>query len=175
MTATATDIIRNAPAPFDGQVFLDFDARLIRHQHLACDTGDFVVDLPQMARLCDGDAFELSDGRRIVVRAAAEQVIELRGHLARLAFVLGQRGIPCRIEADRLLIRNDPDAKAALSGLTADITLKTMAFHPNCGTVAGLRPEPPAKLLADNHVVERVLRPRPKLGNGYVLMRGGKG
>lgn len=130
---TATSIIRNAPAPFDGEVWLDYEGRLLRRRKLAGGTGEFLVDLPETTSLEDGDALELSDGRRIVVRAKPEPVLVIRGHLARLAWHIGNRHTPCRIEADRLIIRQDHVLEAMLRKLGADICHKTLPFRPEGG------------------------------------------
>ncbi|TBN42577.1 urease accessory protein UreE [Paracoccus subflavus] len=130
---TATSIIRNAPAPFDGEISLDYEGRLLRRKKLASSAGDFLVDLSETTSLDDGDAFELSDGRQIVVRAKSEPVMVIRGHLARLAWHIGNRHTPCRIEADRLIIRQDHVLEAMLRKLGAEICHKTLPFRPEGG------------------------------------------
>lgn len=130
---TATRIVRNAPAPFDGEVSLDYEGRLLRRRKLASTAGEFLVDLPEVTSLEDGDAFELSDGRQIVVRAQPEPVMVIRGHLARLAWHIGNRHTPCRIEADRLIIRRDHVLEAMLRKLGADICHKDLPFRPEGG------------------------------------------
>lgn len=85
MTATTWTIICNAPASYDGKIELDCEARLLRRKRLTFDGGSFMVDLPEVTSFYDGDAFELSDGRHIVVRASAESLIYIRGNLPRLA------------------------------------------------------------------------------------------
>ena len=130
---TATRIIRNAPAPFDGEIALDYEGRLLRRKKLASGTGDFLVDLPEVTSVEDGDAFELSDGRRIVMRARPEPVLVIRGHLARLAWHIGNRHTPCRIEADRLIIRQDHVLEAMLRQLGAEIQHADLPFRPEGG------------------------------------------
>lgn len=130
---TANSVIRNAPAPFDGEISLDYEGRLLRRRKLACGGDSFLVDLPEVTSLEDGDAFELSDGRQIVVRAAPEPVIVIRGHLARLAWHIGNRHTPCRIEADRLIIRQDHVLEAMLRQLGAEICHKELPFRPEGG------------------------------------------
>ncbi|WP_265499171.1 urease accessory protein UreE [Paracoccus beibuensis] len=133
MTATAHAIIRNAPAPFAGEISLDYEGRLLRRKRLTFDGGDFMVDLPEVTSLDDGDAFELSDGRQIVVRAAPEPVLVIRGNLPRLAWHIGNRHTPCRIEADRLIIRQDHVLEAMLRKLGAEISHKDIPFRPEGG------------------------------------------
>lgn len=126
-------IIRNASGPFHGQVVLDYDARLLRRKRLACAGGDFLVDLPEVTSLEDGDAFGLSDGRRVVIRAAPEPVLVIRGDLARLAWHIGNRHTPCRIEPDRLIIRQDHVLEAMLRQLGAGLSHEDMPFRPEGG------------------------------------------
>ncbi|MDM7458057.1 MAG: urease accessory protein UreE [Paracoccus sp. (in: a-proteobacteria)] len=133
MIATASSIIRNAPGPFDAEVWLDYEGRSLRRKRLACPGGDFLVDLPEVTCLSDGDAFELSDGRVVAIRAAPEPVLVIRGHLARLAWHIGNRHTPCRIEADRLVIREDDVLEAMLRKLGAEICRKDLPFRPEAG------------------------------------------
>ncbi|RXG51847.1 Urease accessory protein UreE [Armadillidium vulgare] len=126
-------IQRYAKAPFDGEVVLDYDARLLRRKRLACEAGDFLVDLAETNSLNDGDAFELSDGKRIVVRAASEPVLVIRGDLPRLAWHIGNRHTPCRIEPDRLIIRVDHVLEAMLQKLGAQTERAMLPFSPEGG------------------------------------------
>ncbi|RJE89151.1 urease accessory protein UreE [Paracoccus onubensis] len=127
------DAASSSDTPSDGEVTLDYDARLLRRKRLVCDSGDFLVDLPEVTSLDDGDAFELSDGRRITVRAAAEPVLVIRGALARLAWHIGNRHTPCRIEPDRLIIRADHVLEAMLRKLGAQIEHAMLPFAPEGG------------------------------------------
>ena len=126
-------ITRNASGPFDAELALDYDARLLRRRRLACAGGDFLVDLPEVANLEDGDAFEVSDGRLVVIRAAAEPVLVIRGPLARLAWHIGNRHTPCRIETDHLVIRRDHVMEAMLRQLGAEVSHAEMPFRPEGG------------------------------------------
>ena len=86
-----------------------------------------------MTSLNDGDAFALSDGRSIVVRAAAEPVLVITGDLPRLAWHIGNRHTPCRIEPDRLIIRQDHVLEAMLRQLGADPQPALLPFSPEGG------------------------------------------
>ena len=134
MIATAHSIIRNAPAPFDAEVSLDYEGRLLRRKRLSCEGGDFMVDLPEVTSLDDGDAFELSGrppGRRARARGAGAG--HPRQPRPRLAWHIGNRHTPCRIEADRLIIRQDHVLEAMLRQLGADMCRKDMPFRPEGG------------------------------------------
>lgn len=133
MIPHSLSVIRNAPGPFDDQIVLDYEGRLLRRRRLPCASGDFLVDLAEMISLDDGDAFELTDGRVIVVRAAAEPVIVISGPLARLAWHIGNRHTPCQIEADRLIIRADHVLEAMLRKLGARISHQLLPFCPEGG------------------------------------------
>lgn len=128
-----TTIIRAAPGPFAGQISLDYEGRLLRRKRLSFDGGDFLLNLPEVTSIEDGDAFELSDYRRIVMRALAEPVLVVRGDLPRLAWHIGNRHTPCRIEADRLIIRQDHVLEAMLRQLGAQIAHAELPFSPEGG------------------------------------------
>jgi len=118
----------------DDILTLDYAARFLRRRRLVADGGlAFVIDLPQARALADGDVLNLSDGRRVAVRAADEPLLAVQGDLARLAWHLGNRHTPCRIEADRLLIRADPVLADMLARLGADVTPLTAPFLPEGG------------------------------------------
>lgn len=116
-------------------VLLDYDARFLRRKRLDTVTGQaFVVDLEQTTSLDHGDALELADGALIAVEAAAEPVLEIRGPaLARLAWHVGNRHTPCQVEADHLLIRQDPVIRHMLEHLGAEVTEATRPFTPEGG------------------------------------------
>ncbi|MFV0385710.1 urease accessory protein UreE [Paracoccus sp. (in: a-proteobacteria)] len=133
MIPQSNHVIRHAHGPFDGVVVLDYDARLLRRKRLSCDLGDFMVDLTEVTSLDDGDAFALSDGRRVVIRAATEPVLIVRGNLPRLAWHIGNRHTPCQIAHDRLIIRADHVLEAMLRGLGADVAEAALPFRPEGG------------------------------------------
>jgi urease accessory protein len=130
---TSTHITRAAPGPFDGEVSLDYEGRLLRRKRLTFEGGDFLLDLAEVTSLEDGDAFDLSDGRKIVVRARPEPVLIIRGPLARLAWHIGNRHTPCRVEDDRLIIRQDHVLEAMLNQLGASIEHAELPFRPEGG------------------------------------------
>ncbi len=115
-------------------VVLDYDARFLRRKRLVTDAGEgFLVDLPETVSLDEGDAFILSDGRQVAVRAAVEPVVVIRGDLPRLAWHIGNRHTPCEIAADHLVIRRDHVIEAMLTQLGATTTLALRPFRPEGG------------------------------------------
>lgn len=116
-------------------VTLDYDGRFLRRKRLVTSGGwAFVVDLEQTTSLDDGDTLELSDGRMVEIRAAAEDVLIVTGDsLHRLAWHIGNRHTPCQIEESRLLIQNDPVIKHMLEHLGATVVQATEPFTPEGG------------------------------------------
>lgn len=129
--------LRRAPLgalPQD-HVVLRHDERVLRRRRLVTLHGEgFLVDLPATAGLDQGDAFELEDGRLIEVVAAEEPLLEVQGpDLPRLAWHLGNRHAPCRIEAGRLLVQRDHVLADMLRRLGAELREVTEPFVPEGG------------------------------------------
>ncbi len=118
-----------------GQVVLGYDERFLRRKRLMTEEGrGFLVDLPETTSVAAGDAFELVDGRLVVVAAAAEPVLVVTGaNLPRLAWHIGNRHTPCQIEPARLVIRDDHVLKAMLVQLGATVTHAMEPFTPEGG------------------------------------------
>jgi urease accessory protein len=131
----ARAIIRGPVESVPGEfVLLDFDARQVRRRRLVTQGGEaFLADLPRTVGLNEGDAFVLEDGRLIGVVAAAEELMAVRGDLARLAWHIGNRHAPCQIGPDRLLIRRDHVLRGMVEGLGATVTDVVEPFTPEGG------------------------------------------
>jgi urease accessory protein len=116
------------------RVTLDYEGRFLRRRVLTTDSGrEVLVDLPETTSLSPGAALECDDGTLIEVLAAAEDLLAVSGDLPRLAWHIGNRHAPCRIEADRLLIRADPVLAGMLAGLGARVTPLRAPFEPEGG------------------------------------------
>jgi urease accessory protein len=121
-----------------GAVTLAYDDRHRRRVRLATDAGEeFLLDLPRALLLDDGDGLQLDDDRWITVRAAPEALIEVTSAdptlLTRLAWHLGNRHLPARIEPRRILIRRDHVIADMLSKLGAALRLIEAPFTPERG------------------------------------------
>ncbi|MCS6778467.1 MAG: urease accessory protein UreE [Geminicoccaceae bacterium] len=121
-----------------GSVTLPYDDRHRRRLTIRTDTGETVLlDLPEARHLHEGDRLVLEDGRRLLVRAAAEPVVEVVASdprtLARLAWHLGNRHTPAQILSDRLRIRPDHVLEEMLARLGARLEHKQAAFDPEHG------------------------------------------
>lgn len=131
----ATEVRRGEGGGSVDAVRLDYEGRFVRRRRLATVGGaTVVVDLPETVSLAQGDVLILEDGRAIAVEAAPEPLLEVRGqNLARLAWHIGNRHTPCRIESDRLLIRDDPVLAKMLRQLGADVSATEAPFDPEGG------------------------------------------
>src|ERR1041384_2895994 len=93
--------------------------------------------LPAPVLLRNGDALELDDGSLVDVVIEPEPLIEIRGHdlghLARLAWHLGDRHVPVQIFPNRLRMRPDGALEAMLKGLGARLTSIEAPFDPEGG------------------------------------------
>ena len=117
---------------------LDFDDRHRRRRRYTGERGlAFLLDLPEAAVLRDGDGLALEGGGCVLVRAAPEPLVEVTAEspaqLARLAWHLGNRHLPTRIEAGRLLIRDDHVIVEMLRGLGASVRQVSEPFDPEGG------------------------------------------
>jgi urease accessory protein len=127
-------LLSAAPADVADHVLLDYDARLMRRKRLVGQRGlAFLVDLAEVTNLDDHWGFALDDGRAVAVEAAPEELIEVRGHLPRLAWHIGNRHTPCQMGACHLAIRRDHVIEKMLAHLGADLTPVTGPFRPEGG------------------------------------------
>jgi urease accessory protein len=127
----------DAPPPFDA-VRLDWERRWLRRTVVTTAGGrELLIDLAEAAPLGDGALLALTDGRTVAVEAEPERLVEVRGdgphHLMRLAWHLGNRHLPCRIEPARLLIRPDHVIERMLERQGARIAHVTEPFQPEGG------------------------------------------
>lgn len=138
-TASLPRARRAAPAgawagAADAAVRLDYEGRFLRRRRLVTEAGwALLADLPAAASLGHGDALVLDDGRHVVVEAAAEPVLVIRGDLPRLAWHIGNRHTPCEIGRDALVIRADHVLEAMLRRLGAALEPAIRPFTPEGG------------------------------------------
>lgn len=120
------------------RVTLPYDSRYRRRLRLITDSGkSFLLDLPKVMVLRDGDGLRLETGAWILVRAASEALIEIRCQnlmeLTRVAWHLGNRHLPTQIMDDQLRVRDDPVVRDLLLGLGARIETIEAPFEPEGG------------------------------------------
>ncbi len=137
-------VVDTAPAggwPADSAadtVTLDYEDRARRRIRLRCDSGfTFLLDLPAVVRLAEGDGLRLDDDRWIAVRAALEALVEVPCEsgqaLARLAWHLGNRHVPTEVRADAIRFRHDPVIVDMIEGLGAEPITLVAPFQPEAG------------------------------------------
>ena len=125
--ARAVDVIR-----------LDYDMRHRRRIKLKAAGGlAFLLDLPEVPDLRDGDALRLEDGRLVLVEAAPEPLMELTctdaHHLARLAWHIGNRHLSLEVRENALRIRADHVIADMARGLGAVVASISAPFEPEKG------------------------------------------
>jgi len=124
------------------QVLVDYDRRHRRRILLPTEGGaEVLLDLPQAARLREGDGIVLDDGGVVRVRARAETLAEIHAHddaeLIRIAWHLGNRHLPVQLLGDRIRIRADHVIEEMVEGLGGHVERIEAPFDPEAGAYAG--------------------------------------
>ncbi len=120
-------------------VTLGCDDRQRRRLAMADDAGvPFLLDLPRLTVLHDGDGLLIDGGGVIGVRAAAEAVADVHAsspmEMARLAWHLGNRHTAIQLlPGGRIRIRDDAVLVAMLEGWGARIARRLAPFEPETG------------------------------------------
>ena len=141
----ATEVVRAGHWPKEESVdcvTLLFDDRYRRRLRMLGDGGvDFLLDLIEPIVLHTGDGLKLEEGGFVEVRAAEEDLVEVRGtdaaSFARLAWHLGNRHLPTQIMPKALRIRRDHVIEAMVKGLGARVIEIEAPFDPEGGAYAG--------------------------------------
>ncbi|MGI1661224.1 urease accessory protein UreE [Palleronia sp. KMU-117] len=134
MTLVRAIAVTHDHAPAGDSLSLTYEARLLRRRRLVTDTGrEILADLPETVSLGEGNCLLLEDGGRVAIHAAPEDLLEVTGDLPRLAWHIGNRHTPCRIEDGRLLIQRDHVLKAMLAQLGATLRDVVEPFTPEGG------------------------------------------
>ena len=137
----ATSIVRKLavkPERISDSVTLDHEHRHRRRIRLTSD-GDleFLLDLDKASGLGDGDALMLEDGRLILVKAAAQKLLEIKAEnplrLLRVAWHVGNRHTPAEITADAIYIEEDHVLGEMVRGHGCSVTHVTRPFRPERG------------------------------------------
>ncbi len=123
-------------------VTLDHDQRHRRRVAMSGDGGmALLLDLAEAVPLRDGDGLVLEDGRIVSVISAAEPLAEILPHnpaeLARIAWHIGNRHIPCQLLGDRIRIRHDHVIEDMAEGLGAHVRPVIAPFDPEPGAYHG--------------------------------------
>jgi urease accessory protein len=136
----ATAVVEHGE-PFDS-VALNYEARHRRRIRLVTEGGaELLLDLAEARHLREGDRLVLEDGRRVLVRAKPEALVEVRSAdptvLIRLAWHLGNRHTLAQITPGALRIWPDHVLEAMLERLGARLNRIEAPFDPESGAYAG--------------------------------------
>ena len=124
-------------------VVLDHDHRHRRRIALRTEAGaELLLDLPQAARLRDGDGLALEGGDGVVlVRAKPEPLFEIRASddatLLRIAWHLGNRHLPVQALNRQLRIRTDHVIADLVTQLGGKVEELEAPFDPEAGAYEG--------------------------------------
>jgi urease accessory protein len=144
----AGSVIRKAqlgPRAFVDTITLDRQSRYRRRLVLKTDAGhELMLDLAEATYLADGDGLLVQDGGVVLVKAAAEELMEIRAAdalaLARIAWHLGNRHTPAQIAPDAILIQPDHVLAEMVEGLGARVHRVKQPFEPEGGAYGGQGP-----------------------------------
>lgn len=123
-------------------------ARSERHRRrlvMRTDGGrELLLDLPAAAYLGDGDGLLVEGQGVVIVRAAAEELLEVRAldsiALARIAWHVGNRHTPCEIADGALYIQPDHVLAEMIAGLGGSVCRVSRPFDPEGGAYGGKGP-----------------------------------
>ena len=127
----------NAAAAAD---FIVLDAQ-DRHRRRVVFVGEhgvtYLLDLPKLAQLHDGDGLLLEDGSMVRVIGKPEPLAEISARnareLARIAWHIGNRHTDVQLIGDKLRIRRDHVLEDMLRGIGANLTFLEAPFEPESG------------------------------------------
>jgi urease accessory protein len=116
-----------------------------RHRRRIMLTGErgtkFLLDLPDVTALRDGDGLVMEDGAIVRVDGKPEPLVEIAAasapELARIAWHIGNRHTDVQVAGDRLRIRRDHVLEDMLRGLGATLTRLDAPFDPEGGAYHG--------------------------------------
>ncbi len=133
----AIDVTHSHDVPMS-EITLNYDDRFRRRIVLTCDNGlAFLLDLPKVVELREGNDLLLEDGRHVRVRAAIEPLMKASAldphHLLRTAWHVGNRHLPCEIHSDHLVLRFDHVIEEMLVQLGAVVEKIDAPFNPEGG------------------------------------------
>ena len=123
------------------QVTLDHEGRHKRRIVLNGEKGTtFLLDLEKATVLNDGDALKLEDGGLVLVKAAAESLLEIKAdnplRLLKMAWHIGNRHTPAEITADALYIQDDHVLAEMVRGQGCQIAHVSRPYQPEAGAYA---------------------------------------
>jgi len=133
----ATRVANKVADPADS-ITLSYGDRFRRRIAMVSDGGiEFLLDLAEAKELMNGDFLVLEDGRHIKVIAASENLMRVKAkdkqHLARAAWHVGNRHLPCEIHPDFIVLTFDRIIEKMLLGLGCEVEQFDGPFSPEGG------------------------------------------
>jgi urease accessory protein len=130
-----------AQTAFDAELVLPFELRQKSRLRAIASGGEEIgLLLERGTILRDGDCLRADDGRVVRVRAASEELIEVRCEdaelLARAAYHLGNRHTPVQVGPNWLRLAADHVLAQMLTGLGLAPHALTAPFEPEAGAYA---------------------------------------
>ncbi|CAN7509982.1 urease accessory protein UreE [Bosea sp. LjRoot237] len=137
----AISVVRKAAVKQDRVVetlTLDHEDRNRRRVALKGDGGrDILLDLDKPTALGDGDAVKLEDGSLVLIKAAAQKLIEITAEnplrLMRVAWHIGNRHTPAEITNDAIYIEHDHVLAEMVRGQGCTMSEIERPFQPERG------------------------------------------
>lgn len=134
--------LSEAPGTATDGIELSAQDRHLRRKLIVTESGaEVMVDLPLSIFIEDGDHLELENGTYLEIRAAEEELLEVRGvspaHVVTLAWHIGNRHLAAQLEWDRILILNDRVIALMLEKLGARVQVVREQFSPEHGAYHG--------------------------------------
>jgi urease accessory protein len=144
MTIEIKSKLKTAPRAYKvevkGQISLPFETRRRGRGSARLVSGEEVTLALRGELLRGGDLVVASDGRVIEVIAEPEAVLQVEcdspEKLARAAYLLGERHVPVKMDANRLRIAGDHTLEALLKDLGAALAHLRKPFEPDVGAAA---------------------------------------
>ncbi len=126
----------------DVELILPFDLRQKSRLRTSLSDGEEVgLFLERGTVLRDGDYLQAEDDRIVLVRAQAEQVLQIccdsERDLVRVAYHLGNRHVPLQVGAGWVRIADDDVLRQMVEGLGASIEAMNAPFEPEAGAYGG--------------------------------------
>ena len=91
------------------EISLSYEERFIRRKKLITNNGnEFLVNLEETVSVDENNFLELENGKLIKVISKEENLIEVTGdNLKQIIWHIGNRHLPCQIDENRILIKDD--------------------------------------------------------------------
>ena len=107
----------------------------MRRKKLVSDKGhEFLVDLEEMKSVLSNQVFKLESGKLITIKSKKENLIQIKSEdLNKLIWHIGNRHIPCQIEATRILIQSDHIIEDMVRRLGGETKSVIEQFNPEGG------------------------------------------